>query len=131
MVPILNCSSILECQALMTFDDLSTLQFIHRYLDLPFNLLISLISLIGMFGNFLSFLSLLKCTCEFNQFLTIFTFNSLVLNTHYFISHILFVTSATVSYGFWFYSLTVYFPVATISFTYGGLLVYFNFLINN
>ncbi len=112
-----NCSSVLQCQAL-AFN-------IHQLL--PLYIVISGISLFGMICNLLSFLALIKCTCEFNQFLTVFTLNSFFLNTHYFLSHLLRATSATDSFGFWFFSLTIYFPLAPICFTLGGLLV--NFLL--
>ncbi len=123
MAPPLNCSSILECQALAFHTYLSTLQFIDTYIQLPLCLVIIGISLFGMICNLLSFLALIKCTCEFIQFLTVFILNSFLLNTHHFLSNLLYASSATDFFGYWFFSLTIYFPLSPIYLTLGGLLV--------
>lgn len=141
---VLSCSSMTECMALYLDVDLGLYQFIETFLKLPIQFLILLISLVGASLNITAFVALRECTCEFNQFLSIFTMNryfqflaifsrviynstficfSLVLNTNELVNVLLHLLSPLMStLGFELFVLSVYSPVGAICYTFGGFL---------
>lgn len=119
---MIECSTINECYALNFGVNQSTFQFIETYLKIPIYLVIILISFCGAVLNLICFIALRECTCEFNKFLSIFTMNSLIFNANDLLTYVMKWSTASVAFGFDFFCVTVFSPVAMICFTFGSYL---------
>lgn len=119
---ILTCCVLNECIAENLGINEEIFYFIYAYLHYPIIVTILVISAAGAFFNIACFISLKECTCEFNQFLTIFTFNSFVLNFNDLLRYSLMLVPNINNLGFEFFIFTVYQPIHSICFTFGGFL---------